>query len=624
MTLRKKRYWFSGIISVVLIVLLSVVTIYSFQYFSQETIREQGRMSAELLRIALTEQMRTGVIGEREILFKRLRAIPGLIDVRVARGEPVIRQFGPGIDGETATTDMEKRVLATGQWEEEFIRKEGKAIYRITIPYVASSTGTLNCLECHEVDEGAINGAVTLGFSLDNMRAAEILAISPIVLLLAFFGLALGYFLKRLFAPMVATAESLKDVVSRAGTGDFSGRIQTATKDEIGEIALQTNVLLETLDQTMGRISARIQSLGDRSRRGGDKGTNLLAHTVRIVDEMVGATRFKQAVENDMDINEIYDRLKIVLQEHFKLKRFSFYHISDEQKRLEPIFVEGLRQHGDIWCEPDILVNPEACRCKRTAAIVSSIDDIHICPRFCGKAKGMDGLGHGRIPMMLSGRIGGVLQIVMTQEEAEEHHGIEQTAQIYLNQAAPVIESRQLMQSLKNTAMRDPMTGLYNRRFIEDYIESLTAGIVRQQSFMGVLMLDVDFFKKVNDEYGHDVGDEIIRGLADIIKKTVRTSDLAIRYGGEEFMLLLPNTEEKGTRELAERIRVEMESHAFQTPKGPLKKTLSVGVSMFPEDGKGFWECVKYADIALYKAKEGGRNQVVRFQREMWDEKGEY
>jgi diguanylate cyclase (GGDEF)-like protein len=148
----------------------------------------------------------------------------------------------------------------------------------------------------------------------------------------------------------------------------------------------------------------------------------------------------------------------------------------------------------------------------------------------------------------------------------------------------------------------------------------MLAGLVRQNASMGILMCDVDFFKKVNDEYGHDVGDEVIKGLAEILQKVVRDADLAIRYGGEEFILLLPHTDEDGAMLLAERIRLELETHTFKSPQGALKKTLSVGVSMFPTDGKGFWECVKYSDIALYKAKESGRNKVLRFNKEMWDE----
>lgn len=89
-------------------------------------------------------------------------------------------------------------------------------------------------------------------------------------------------------------------------------------------------------------------------------------------------------------------------------------------------------------------------------------------------------------------------------------------------------------------------------------------------------------------------------------------------------MVLLPDTPPEGCVELAERIRVAMKENTFQTPQGPLKKTLSIGVSVFPEDGKGFWECVKYADIALYQAKERGRNQVLRFDKAMWSDQEQY
>ncbi len=623
MTLRKKRLWFSITSSLLLIILFSVVTIQSFSYFMQDTIREQARMAAEMLRITLTEQMRTGVIQDRESLFNRMRTIPGLVDVRVLRGEPVIKEFGPGLDAEVPKLAMEKRVLASGQWEESLEKIKGEAIYRISIPYIARSTGSLNCLQCHNVPEGTINGAVTLGFSLENMHRSEIVAIAPIVLLLIVFGIALAYFLKRLFKPMVETASSLKSVVAKAELGDFSGRVVSTSTDEIGEIALQTNSLMVTLEHSIGKISNRIGSLGEHSQRKGDQ--DLLAHTVTIVDEMVGASQFKQAIENDMDLDEIYRRLQRVLREHFKLKRFSYFQTDSDKNRLKPVFVEGLEQESELWCDPEILINGEACRAKRTAACVSSIGDPFICGSFCGNAKGMDDhLSHVCIPMMLSGRVGGVLQIVLSETEAKMQPDIEQMAQIYLNEAAPVIEARQLMQSLKDTAMRDPMTGLYNRRFIEDYIKVLSANIIRQKTTLGIMMCDVDFFKQVNDNYGHDVGDQVIKALADLLTKTVRSSDMVVRFGGEEFLVLLPNTDEDGCMLLAERIRLAMQEMVFQTPQGPLKKTLSVGVALFSEASEGFWSCVKQADVALYKAKDGGRNQSLMFKPDMWNEDGQY
>ncbi|NWF37749.1 diguanylate cyclase [Mariprofundus sp. NF] len=621
MTLRKKSFWFTTIISFVLIVLFSVVTIKSFNYFSLNTIREQGRMAADMLRITLTEQMRTGVISEREMLVKRMSTIPGLVDVRVLRGEPVIHQFGPGKDGEKPKLDMEKRVLATGTWEEEVVHFNDSSTYRITIPYIATSTGELNCLKCHDVPEGSINGAVTLGFSLEELEKSELFAIAPIVVFLLMFALSLGYFLKRLFTPIVDTAESLKNVVGSAQEGDFTGRISSTTSDEIGEIAHQTNSLMDTLEQSMGKISTSIGSLGDFSQQ--SSGQNLLTHTVHVVDEMVGAARFKQAVENDLDLEEIFIRIRRVMSDHFGLRRFTLYRIEGDNQMMIPVFVEGVDRDGELWCDQEILACSESCRAKRTAACVSSIDSPYICTRYAGGARGGDDFVHVCIPMMLSGRVGGVLQLVLSDEELKKHPDIEQTASIYLNEAAPVIEARQLMQSLKDTAMRDPMTGLYNRRFLEDYIDTLAANTVRQGTTLGVLMVDVDFFKQVNDTYGHDVGDQVIIGLAGLLKESVRTSDMAIRFGGEEFMVLLPGTDEKGCMELAEKIRKSMESTKFQTPQGPLTKTLSVGVALFPGDGEGFWDIVKYADLALYQAKEQGRNRTLMYDASMQVENGE-
>lgn len=622
MTLQKKSLWFTVVSAFVLIVIFSIATIQSFNFFSLNTIREQGRMAAEMLRITLTEQMRSGVISEREELFKRMRTIPGLVDVRILRGEPVIHQFGPGQNGEQAELDMEKRVLATGQWEEAVVTDKGLPVYRITIPYVASSGGALNCMQCHDVPEGSINGAVTLGFSLEEMKRSELFSIAPIVVLLLIFALFLGYFLKRLFRPMVSTAENMRIVVNSAEQGDFSGRIDTTSKDEIGDIAKQTNSLMDTLEHSMGRISTSIGSLGDLNSR--PEGQSLLSHTVHVVDEMVGAARFKQAIENDLDLDEIFIRIRRVLSDHFGLRRFSFYRVDGENDAMIPVFVEGVEKEGELWCDPDILVDSSMCRAKRTAANVSSIDNAYICSRFCGSTKGRGDFVHACIPMMLSGRVGGVLQIVLSDEELQRHPDIEQTVGIYLNEAAPVIEARQLMQSLKDTTMRDPMTGLYNRRFLEDYIEVLAANTVRQGTTLGVMMCDVDFFKQVNDTYGHDVGDQVIKELADLLRRTIRVSDMAIRFGGEEFLVLLPDTSAEGCMELAERIRVGMENTKFQTPQGVLQKTLSVGFALFPGEDEGFWATVKYADIALYQAKEQGRNRSLMFETSMWDKEGQY
>ncbi len=162
------------------------------------------------------------------------------------------------------------------------------------------------------------------------------------------------------------------------------------------------------------------------------------------------------------------------------------------------------------------------------------------------------------------------------------------------------------------------MTGLYNRRFLEESYEGLVAGIIRRGTVIGLLMCDLDFFKETNDVYGHDVGDMVLKEAADKIKRSVRTSDLVIRYGGEEFLVLLIDTHPEDSPEVAEKIRHAVEEAKVKITGGFIQKTISIGISEFPSDTHNFWEAIKYADVALYKAKERGRNRVVRFAHDMW------
>ena len=164
------------------------------------------------------------------------------------------------------------------------------------------------------------------------------------------------------------------------------------------------------------------------------------------------------------------------------------------------------------------------------------------------------------------------------------------------------------------------MTDLYNRRFLETYSDTLVASTMRRASKVGIMMCDMDFFKEVNDNFGHETGDLVIVKTAEVLKSCVRASDLVIRYGGEEFLILLVDIKDKeDIIDLGERIRVTMENTTIKHPEGTLKKTISIGYSEFPDDTDGFWEAIKFADIALYRAKQEGRNRVIGFTSDMWD-----
>jgi diguanylate cyclase (GGDEF)-like protein len=131
-------------------------------------------------------------------------------------------------------------------------------------------------------------------------------------------------------------------------------------------------------------------------------------------------------------------------------------------------------------------------------------------------------------------------------------------------------------------------------------------------------MIDIDYFKMVNDTYGHDVGDKVIKVLADVLLSSIREADIAFRFGGEEFLILLHNCTKEGVEEVAQKIRQNFEKQVIEAnPSKRFTKTLSIGTSLFPQDTDAIWKAIKYADIALYKAKNSGRNKVVTFSAEL-------
>lgn len=167
---------------------------------------------------------------------------------------------------------------------------------------------------------------------------------------------------------------------------------------------------------------------------------------------------------------------------------------------------------------------------------------------------------------------------------------------------------------LKETSFRDEVTGLYNRRFFSLRIEEELSRFKRFNHPVSVVILDIDGFKSVNDEFGHHAGDAVLKQFAGILKREAREIDSVGRYGGEEFLVLLAGTVLDAAVTFAERVRKQVEAHTFVFDGGSLRRTASFGVSGWPHPRIG--DCdqlVRAADDALYVAKETGRNRVIRF-----------
>lgn len=228
-----------------------------------------------------------------------------------------------------------------------------------------------------------------------------------------------------------------------------------------------------------------------------------------------------------------------------------------------------------------------------------------------------DGRMYVCLPLLAQGETLGILHlqenvIGNTADDAARMRLIAARALVFAAHLARGIAHLRLRESMRNLSIRDPLTGLVNRRYMEEALAQEQYRARRNGLKMAVIMIDIDHFKCFNDQFGHDGGDAVLRALGGFLKEQVRGSDIACRYGGEEFVLLLSPATAEGARLRAETIRVGAAQLAVihgQRALGPI--SLSLGVAMFPEHGADAAAIIKAADVALYQAKNGGRDRVV-------------
>ena len=198
-----------------------------------------------------------------------------------------------------------------------------------------------------------------------------------------------------------------------------------------------------------------------------------------------------------------------------------------------------------------------------------------------------------------------------TAENESDGAALDELAGTVADHIALAINNVRLQAELQELAIRDPLTGLYNRRYMEDVLSRELNRAKRSELAVGVIIFDVDRFKRINDTLGHDVGDDVLRRLSDCVTADIRGSDLLCRYGGEEFVLVLLESDYASTLQRAEAIRERIETEVAVRKRGDVQTiTISAGVAAFPDHGANVTTLLRLADRALYRAKDLGRNRV--------------
>ena len=274
------------------------------------------------------------------------------------------------------------------------------------------------------------------------------------------------------------------------------------------------------------------------------------------------------------------------------------------------------------WSESEVLgrdfltfMIPESARTKVDQiveeAIERGIESHSVNSNLTKDRRTVEVEWHNTIVPGVDGRPDSVLSLAQDVTERVRSHTALQDVNIKLKQRLDDIH--ELQAQLREQAMRDPLTGMYNRRFLDDALPGEIARAIREQTPLSLMMMDIDHFKRVNDTHGHQAGDEVLRMLADILRNEARRTDVVCRYGGEEFVLLLPKMNLESARMRAERWRRMFAEMDVPVESGKLRCTLSVGIAVFPDHGNSAEDLLRNGDRALYLAKALGRNRVETY-----------
>jgi len=326
-------------------------------------------------------------------------------------------------------------------------------------------------------------------------------------------------------------------------------------------------------------------------------GLNKLINYVRDeYAELQEINQFQGILQQETREENVYNLIVNLLKHKFGLNKITILRLNESDDRFEEVLATAQR-----GCSKEVLYKPELCKVKRTGKPLWIRDSVDLCPEFT------EDEDYFCYPLIIGGKVRGVVQVKIPAGTKVNFDKVVH----YLALAAPVIYNTRLLAQARKRALEDQLTGLYNRRFMQGFLEKQLAIAERTGQPLALMMFDLDHFKEINDNFGHLVGDELLKGLATLIQETVRRQDLAVRYGGDEFLLILPDTDREGAKELAEKLRREIFKKIFPGTIGGIRLTASFGIAVYPEDGRGIEELMQIADDYLYRAKKEGRNCIV-------------
>ncbi len=507
---------------------------------------------------------------------------------------------------------MKKFLHEGGNLRHSVARKQGFAL-SIPIKVVLLTAAAYLLTWC--VDLGLrMYGLLDFSASFYGISVQQIFTAFRIIFVASAATLATHHFLER---PLF----TLRRAMSRAETGDFLIRAPILAEDELGDLSRSFNRMLTKItDLSANSIQSEHDRImlqeQERLRQNLEEKSAIIERTNKMLEQLVKDLsliyEIGQEVNSMIDLDNLYATIADTYRKYLHIHEFALLILDKKTEELQVKASFGFLNSDAI----SRMVFRKGEGITGLAAETGKkiyIKDTSRETRFLNYKgeRPPEASSFLSIPLVYKEEVLGVMNFGRRGAGSFTYQDVKMLSLI-AGQVILAVANARLYTRMRELSVKDELTGINNRRHFQNMLQMEWKRALRFHRDLSLIMVDVDKFKAYNDAFGHIQGDQVLKQIGALLRKNLREVDTVARFGGEEFVLLLPDTDKRGAIAVAEKVRLLVEGHRFMTEdrKDTRNITISAGIASYPDDVEGMDDLIDHADIALYKAKELGRNRI--------------
>ena len=416
--------------------------------------------------------------------------------------------------------------------------------------------------------------------------------------------------------------KKIQETMAKAEQGDFLIRAPITGDEDVAELAKNFNRMLGRItDLSANKIQTEHDLVSAheelRFKKSLEEKNRQIEESNKQLEELVRDLSLLydigQGINQTIDLESLYATVTDVIRKRLRLHNFSLMAWDEPYRVLRVKAAFGFDQPEKVL-QMTFQADEGVAGAVVSTGKMIYVEDSEKETRFVNKGVPLSG-SILALPLQYKNQVLGVANFGRKEIASFTQQDI-RMLKLLAGQVPLAMANARLYTKTRELSVTDELTGVYNRRHFQEVMQLEWKRATRFKRDLSLLMVDIDFFKKFNDTYGHLAGDQVLRQAGFLLKNSLREVDTVARFGGEEFVLLLPDTDKRGALAVAEKIRHLIQEHRFFGAEKEVRPiTVSVGVAGYPDDAREIEDLIDHADIVLYEAKDSGRNRVVVYKK---------